>query len=253
MLAKAKAKATETAEGLASAATEFDEKHGVSAKIDVVSELAKKEAKEFDEKHGVSEKAEAAKAAAAAKAAELDEKHGVSEKAEAAKAAAAAKAAELDEKHGVSERAAAAKADLAAKAAELDEKHGVSEKAAAAKAELAAKAAELDQKLGEKITLEGFVGHASTLQIDLKAEARAGKEGIDEWIAWSETERGLPLTTGTRGCSVVQVYKTETGIYLFQGWDQLSSQMRSARRMRLCSRPSACGRVAQSRTRNGPA
>ena len=31
------------------------------------------------------------------------------------------------------------------------------------------------------------------------------------------------------------------------------SQMRSARRMRLCSRPSACGRVAQSRTRNGPA
>lgn len=224
MLAKAKAKAAGTAEELALAATEFDQKHGVSKKVDVVSELAKKEAKEFDARHSISEKAEAAKAAAAAKAAQLDEKHQVSERAAAAKAAASAKAAQLDEKHQVSERAVAAKAAAAAKAAELDEKHQISERAATVKATAAAKAAGLDQKLGEKITVKGFVGHASAVQIDLNEGA--GKESVDEWIAWSQTAGGLASTKEAKGCCSVQLYRGDSGLFLYEEWDQLSSQMR---------------------------
>lgn len=239
MLAKAKAKATETVDGVASAATGLDEKMGLSAKLELVSELAKKEAKDFDERHGVSEKAEAARAAAVAKAAELDESYQVSERAAAARAAAAAKAAELDEKHQVSERAAELRAAAAAKAVELDEKHQVSERAAELRAAAAAKATQLDQKLGEKITIDGYVGHTSTLQFDLKADAGLGKQSIDEWIAWSETKSGLPLTKSARGCCALQLYKSDTGLFLFEEWDQISSQMHYLEQRRFPGEPSA--------------
>ena len=123
----------------------------------------------------------------------------------------------------MSERAAAAKAVAAAKAAELDERHQLSERAAAAKAVAAAKAAELDQKLGEKIMIEGFVGHVSTVQIDLKPTEGVSNEAIDEWIAWSQTEAG-PGNEESEGrcrCSC----RTDSSIFSRRG-DQLSSQMR---------------------------
>ena len=121
--------------------------------------------------------------------------------------AAEAKAKEIDEKTGASEKAAAAKAAAAAKVKELDATHGISEKAAAASAAAAAKVNELDQKMAAKY-IDGYVGHTTTLEFKCKE----GKVGVDEWIAWSDTEDGLPFTKSQSGCILVQCFTTETGI-----------------------------------------
>ena len=158
-------------------------------------------------RYAISEKAGGAAAAVKAEAAAFDEKHGLADKAAAAKLAAAAKAAELDEKTGASEKAAAAKAAASAKAKELDEKHGISEQAAAARDAAVAKVNELDQKAAAKY-IDGYVGHTTTLEFKCKE----GKVGVDEWIEWSKTEDGLPFTKSQKGCSLVQLFTTETGI-----------------------------------------
>lgn len=228
MLAKTKAKAAKAAEHVAAKAAEVDAKHGIGAKIDVAAGLAKAKAHEFDEAHNLSEQAEAAKARAAAKAAELDETHGLTAKAEAAKQAAKEKAEAakeradaLDKEHGLSERASSLKSEAAAASTAFDEKHGLSTKAEDIKAAAAARANALDQKLGEHVTgIDGYVGHTSTLSI-------ACVKGVDarpDWIAWSADEDGLILTKSSKGCSLVQLYKTEAGLYMYQEWDQLSSQ-----------------------------